>query len=557
MRTGKKQVQCMLAALVVLALLAFPSMAGAENGWISGVVKDGSPGGPGLAAVTVSLVNTSWSTTTDAGGKYNISVPAGNYTVKASVTNYADSLSEVMHVSPNETTALDTFLEKLKGSISGRITDTDDGKAIPGVAISLEGTSYTSTTDEDGRYDIQGIDVGSYKWILRPPRPYDEVNSTTTVKAGQNIIKDYKLKAPTKFTFMVKGSGGAPLLGATVTAKNNQAGLSYTATTDSDGLATLDVLPNTYVVTIEADGYKAFITTYTIAKGDNTAPPPITLSKVSDGGGGGGLPVALIGGAAAFIVAVLVIVAVLLLRKKKLSTGGPGATPGTPGAPAESAEPGAPPGQKTQAQKMKGWADFERMYGRPHPEAPGWVSAGAAAAAAPKPKCPRDGSTVTFEPFSGQYFCSKCDQRYKAEEVFRKEDEVLEQSRPADAPRTAPGTGEPEERPAGEKLELSAAQPTWALEHGQTMTGEDYAAPGGAAPPAPPPASPSGAAPQAAAPMEAAPVSDDEPAADAAPAAMPEGVNPEAGPIFNMPKPIDYTDLPPPPPPKEPPKQTE
>ena len=55
--------------------------------------------------------------------------------------------------------------------------------------------------------------------------------------------------------------------------------------------------------------------------------------------------------------------------------------------------------------------------------------------------------------------------------------------------------------------------------------------------------------------MEAAPVSDDEPAAEATPVATPEGVSPEAGPVFNLPKPVDYSELPPPPPPKEPPKQ--
>ena len=121
----------------------------------------------------------------------------------------------------------------------------------------------------------------------------------------------------------------------------------------------------------------------------------------------------------------------------------------------------------------------------------------------------------------------------------------------------APGAEEPERPAAGEKLELSAAQPTWAMEHGQTMSGEDYLAPGAAAPQGAAPAIPPGAPSQPPAPLEAAPVSDDEPAADAAPASLPEGVNPEAGPIFNMPKPMDYTDLPPPPPAREPPKPPE
>jgi hypothetical protein len=338
------------------------------------------------------------------------------------------------------------------------------------------------------------------------------------------------------------------VLGASITVGN------YSTTTDVDGLATLDVVPYHYVMKVQADGYKTVIQDDTVGKGDIKA-YTVTLQKASTGGGGGGVPVLLIGGIAAAVV-VVALVAVMFMRKKKAPAGAPA---GSPGAPGDAPGPGAPPGEKTQAQKMKEWADFERMYGRPHPEAPGWVSAGAAAASAPKPKCPKDKSSVTYEPFSGQYFCSKCDERYTAEQVFRKEDELLEQERPAEAAARAPGAEEPETRSAGEKLELSAAQPTWALEHGQTMTGEDYVAPGASAPqgaaPAIAPGEPS--PPPAAPPMEAAPVSEDEHAADAAPASMPEGVNPEAGPIFNMPKPMDYTDLPPPPPAREPPKPPE
>jgi hypothetical protein len=545
--TVKRVAPGTLVAVAFLAFLVFPSLAGAEDGWISGTITSGILGDP-MGGATVSVQNTTFSGTTDAAGYYNLSVPPGNYTVKASATNYADKTSGVLRVTAGNTTGYSTYLEKLKGSLSGRITDYDDGTPIQYVSVTPEGWFLGAMTDADGRYSFDSLDVGSYKMNLTPLPPYGATNFTAVIKAGQNVVKDLRLKAVSLVVFTVKDTGGKPLLGATVTVGN------YTTTTDVDGLATLEVAPYHYVWKVQADGYKTVIQDDTVNKGDIKA-YQVTMTKVSSGGGGAGIPLAIVGGGVAAILVVVLIV-VIFMRRKKAPSGGPAGAPGAPGAPGEAGALGAPPGQKTQAQKMKDWADFEKMYGRPHPDAPGWVSAGAAAASAPKPKCPKDGGSVTFEPFSGQYFCSKCDERYTAEQVFRKEDQVLEESRPAEAPKTVPGAEEPDKIPAGEKLELSAAQPTWALEHGQTMTGEDYVAPGAAAPQgaAPPPAPEAASPPPAAAPMEAAPVSDDEQAAEAA---TPEGVNPEAGPLFSMPKPIDYTDLPPPPPPKEPPKLDE
>jgi hypothetical protein len=551
--TVKRVAPGTLVAVAVLALLVFPSLSGAENGWIAGTIKAGSSDGPPLSGATVGVVNTTFSATTDAEGKYNISVSAGSYAIKVSATNHADKTSGTLVVVDNETTAYDTYVDRLRGSFSGQITDNDDQTAIEGASLSVEGTSYTATTDPTGRYTFESIEVGSYKVILAPPSPYPtELNFSVTIKASQNIVKDLKIKAKTSFYFTVKAKDGTPILGATVNVYNNQ-GASYSTTTEVDGVATLEVLPAAYIIKIQSDGHNTVIMDYTIKKGETKA-YPVTLSKSATAGGGGGVSVLLIGGIAGAVV-VVALVAVLFMRRKKAPA--PGSPAGIPGGAETSLEPAAPGAPKTQAQKMKEWADFERMYGRPHPDAPGWVSAGAAAASAPKAKCPRDGISVTFEPFSGQYFCSRCDQRYTAEQVFRKEDVVLEESRPAEAAMKAPGSEEPTKLAAGEKLDLSTAQPSWALEHGQTMTGEDYVAPGAAAQQGAPPNATPEAAPPASAPMEAAPVSDDEPVAGAAPVTTPEGVNPEAGPLFNMPKPIDYSDLPPPPPPKEPPQPPE
>jgi len=444
----------------------------------------------------------------------------------------------MLRVMEGETTEHDPVLEKQKGSLSGRVTDQDDGAPIPNVNIKPAGYLFGAMTDADGRYSIEDMDAGSYLVEVTPPMLYSATNFTVTIKAGMNMVKDLKLRAKTTIIMVVKDADGNPLEGATVTA-----GQTYSTTTDADGNAVLEVLPGPYVIKVQAEGYKTAIMDDNLQKGDLKA-YQVTMVKPTTGGTGGNLPVAVIGGAVGVAVLVVVILAVVMMRRKKA-----GAAAGAPGAPGAAAGAGGPaaPGERTEADKKKEWAEFERMYGRPHPDAPGWVSAGAAAAAGPKPKCPKDGTAVSFEPFSGKYFCSKCDERYAAEEVFKREDELLELSRPTTVVAGPQGEEEPQRRLGGEKLELSTAQPTWALERGESVH-----APGEMPPP--PPSPPAGGEPPAAAPMEAAPVSDDEPVPEAVPATAPEGVNPEAGLLFNMPKPVDHSELPPPAPPKEPPR---
>jgi hypothetical protein len=65
---------------------------------------------------------------------------------------------------------------------------------------------------------------------------------------------------------------------------------------------------------------------------------------------------------------------------------------------------------------MNEWREYEKMYNRPHPEAPGWVSGGPQSTV--NPRCPMCKTSVQFEPYSGGYYCSKCNERYRAEQVL-------------------------------------------------------------------------------------------------------------------------------------------
>ncbi|MEM2869572.1 MAG: hypothetical protein QW379_04010 [Thermoplasmata archaeon] len=189
----------------------------------------------------------------------------------------------------------------------------------------------------------------------------------------------------------------------------------------------------------------------------------------------------------------------LFLWKKKKAEPSPPSTPTQPSPPPgggagvpPSLTPVAPPqpaplsgsmgtesypkAKPAPPEKLREWAEFERIYGQPHPEAGGWVNPPPAGwVSGGRPRCPVDGFSVSYEVFSGQYFCSRCNKRYTKEEVAPKgpsrEYEYFAVS--ASRVRSEEEAGEASSRPAGE----SAPQPLW-LSAGATLeSGGEEASP--------------------------------------------------------------------------------
>lgn len=604
--TSKTQGMILSGALVILALVMASGPVWAADGWITGTVYQSAgtipgipiPGDP-IAGATVTVTGAANSVRTDAGGNYNITVPAGNCTLQASATGFNTKTSGAIVVTEGETeSGHDFILEKPSGNLTGTVTDIDDG-----VPISMAILTYISNglpkdvelTDASGRYLFEGLPVGPASFNITA-LGFKTIDFTFSIKAGQTGTKDFRLEAFTYFVMTVKDSGGKPLPGATVNVGN------WTNTSDSLGMAILDVRPGSYNVEVSAEGYTAAKMQVTIQKGQLIAQYEAKLPKASTGGGaiGGGNSMLLVGGAVAAVVVVLGIVGFMFMRKRKSkagAAGGPaGAAGGAAAAPGQAPWENEPaPGQpKTEQQKRKEWAEFERMYGRPHPEAPGWVGGGQAAAYnAPKPMCPVDDVVVSFEPYSGMYFCSHCHERYPAEKVFGPH---AEPSQTVQAPRPASQPpAETQYAPSGPQQ-----QPTWATQtaaEAETAAGAVQAPmqrpmppPAGVTAPMPPPPQsypplppppvapapmppppqsypmpppPAYAPPQAppapaAAPVEARPVADEGRTPEARPVEG-DAVPPDAGPVFNLPPPVSYEDgtVPPPPhrPPQNPPEQ--
>ena len=580
--TSKSHRMILSAAIVVLALVLVSCPASAIDGWITGTVSQSGGSGDPIPGAALTLSGTSNTVTTDSSGNYNITVLAGACTLQVAANGYNAQTSGTINVTEGNTTAGINFrLEKPSGNLTGTVIDDDDGVPIAGVTISYPSggpPSPTVQTDSGGRYLLSDLPVGTLLMNLTASQPFNSQNFTVTIRSGQTIQKNFQLRANTYLSIAVKG-GGKPLPGATVNAGN------FSGTTDTSGMVRLEVRPGTYDVEVTAEGYTTAKLTILVEKGKTTS-STVTISKTGGGGGTiGGGSMLLIAGAAAAVVVVLGLLVFIMMRRKKNAARGSAAGPyGSQASPAAGAPGQAPwdsgpqvPGRpKTEAEKRKEWADFERMYGRPHPEAPGWVG-GASASNAPKPKCPIDDIVVNFEPYSGMYFCSRCHERYPADRVFGKQ-EAPAQSAQAPAPQYQPPP-QSQNVPSGPQQ-----QPSWAA---QTPAAGTVAAPpppppGGMPPYQPPPpggmptypppppsatmpvppapplylAPPQAPMPPAAAPMEARPVAKDE----NVPAAWPpqdDVIPPGTGPVFNLPPPLSYEDGTVPPPAHKPPEDKE
>ncbi|HSB30521.1 MAG TPA: carboxypeptidase regulatory-like domain-containing protein [Candidatus Sulfobium mesophilum] len=107
-----KRKHSLLLSLAVALCMLFARGAYAANGIISGIVKDIATG----AAVSGATVSSgSASTTTSSTGAYNLSVPAGSYTLQVSSSGYLTT-NQVASVAPGASTTVNWALTKTYGN---------------------------------------------------------------------------------------------------------------------------------------------------------------------------------------------------------------------------------------------------------------------------------------------------------------------------------------------------------------------------------------------------------------------------------------------------------
>jgi protocatechuate 3,4-dioxygenase beta subunit len=214
---------------------------------------------------------------TDSAGKYTIdNVPPGSYQVVADKEGY-ESSSLMVTVLEETTTVADFSLSQIivLGSITGTVTDTEDGSPVAGATVT-DGTR-TTTTDATGEYNIANMPPGTYQ-VTASKSGYESSSLTVTVSAEITAVANLSLTriiVAGAITGTVNDAeDGSPVAGATVSD-----GIR-TTTTDSTGKYTIaDVPPGTYQVTASKSGYESSSLTVTVSE-ENSAVANLSLNKI-------------------------------------------------------------------------------------------------------------------------------------------------------------------------------------------------------------------------------------------------------------------------------------
>jgi hypothetical protein len=104
----------LLGGFILTALVLIAGAATAENGWIHGTVSDTYlvPKGKSISSANVSVENGGWSVLTNNTGHFNLSLPVGSYTLRATKSGYNDNVSGIVTVSANATFTQNFILVK-------------------------------------------------------------------------------------------------------------------------------------------------------------------------------------------------------------------------------------------------------------------------------------------------------------------------------------------------------------------------------------------------------------------------------------------------------------
>lgn len=150
-----------------------------------------------LVNATVTVIGSdgrSITVTTDDEGKYLFMLPLGDYDIVGSLQGYTtDENSTTLGTDArDEIVTVTLLLQRAIGSVEGYVFDGTNGNApIEGATVILN-TGQTTTTDQNGYYIFEGLEVGAHVGIARAQGYNDDVE-TFVIRAGETTRRDYLL----------------------------------------------------------------------------------------------------------------------------------------------------------------------------------------------------------------------------------------------------------------------------------------------------------------------------------------------------------------------------
>ncbi len=257
---------------------------------LSGLVTlEAGAAAPVLSGVHVSIPGTSLSADTDSAGAYAIAgVPPGSWSVQAVRAGWEDGLVTGLVVQLDDggrDVSVPTLALKLaRGQVTGSVS-LEHENTSGGVSVSLSGIPGSVLTDLAGSFLVAGVPVGTYALTASKVGFKDTSVASVQVQAGQpTVLPTLPIPYdPGGFSGAVLVVGAASSGGVTVRASGTTLnGTPYEATTLNrpDGTYLFSGLPaGTYAVDFELPSHAVVSTAGTVAPGQVTALPPVSLVR--------------------------------------------------------------------------------------------------------------------------------------------------------------------------------------------------------------------------------------------------------------------------------------
>lgn len=202
-------------------------------------------------------------------GVCEVAVPAIDYNSTISIG------SVVLHASEG----LDEAFIVTTSDLTGQVTLGEQQIATAGMYMSLTNTVtkqvYDNTTvgapilDDSGKVAVPGIMPGPYTYTVSNEDGTEVGSGSIVIDSTYTFKVDFALNGH-KITATVSFPNGLSVEGATVIASDASAGMQFSAETDADGVAVINVLPGTYQMVL-ANGYaNATSTSVTVSSSDRT-----------------------------------------------------------------------------------------------------------------------------------------------------------------------------------------------------------------------------------------------------------------------------------------------
>jgi hypothetical protein len=168
------------------------------TGSISGTVTDQETG-VGIAEATVSVEVTGLTSKTGSEGLYLLeNVPVGEHTVTATADGYEPASKNATLEEHGDSVTVDFALAAIPiGSIIGTVVgEGDEAGGIVGASVVVEGPEgfvASTTTGENGSYEVPDVPVGEYAVTASAVGYQPQTEEPVAVEAGQPTVVDFAL----------------------------------------------------------------------------------------------------------------------------------------------------------------------------------------------------------------------------------------------------------------------------------------------------------------------------------------------------------------------------